>query len=316
MSMSSLTEEALGGLSAGVVGTIIGFPLDSIKARMQVNQGANQSLWATSRAVVQKEGILALYHGVAPPLISLSILNTLNFTSYSYLQQKLEASRGWDVRNAFAGTAVGPLAAVVSTVENLVKTQMQLNHLNGNQYSSSWDCVQQIIRSRHGLSLLYTGHLVNTARETVFLLTYFGLYEGFREQLVHVSIYHLRGASNTVPKESHPWAIPVSGGLAGALAWSISFPLDCVRAGVQGQALPLTNNKQAYPTKTAWQVFAHLMHTKGIRGLYAGVTPSIVRAFLVSGTRFTAYETALWLMRGGRDAHAPLTSRFTTSKYQ
>ena len=38
----------------------------------------------------------------------------------------------------------------------------------------------------------------------------------------------------------------------------------------------------------------------GIRGLYAGVVPSVVRAFLVSASRFSAYETALYFLRGGR----------------
>ena len=31
----NLGEEALGGLSAGIVGTVIGFPLDVIKTRMR-----------------------------------------------------------------------------------------------------------------------------------------------------------------------------------------------------------------------------------------------------------------------------------------
>lgn len=78
-----------------------------------------------------------------------------------------------------------------------------------------------------------------------------------------------------------------------------SFPLDCVRAGVQGQDLIANSHRE-----TAWSVLTELLHTRGIRGLYAGVAPSIVRAFLVSGSRFTAYEAALWLLRGGRDATA------------
>jgi len=110
------------------------------------------------------------------------------------------------------------------------------------------------------------------------------MYEGLREALFH---YH---------GHDHPLAIPTAGGLAGALAWAVSFPLDCVRAGVQGQDL-----KDYRRRRGAWQVFVDLMKTRGVRGLYSGVTPSIVRAFIVSGSRFTAYETALWLLRGGRD---------------
>ena len=35
-----------------------------------------------------------------------------------------------------------------------------------------------------------------------------------------------------------------------------------------------------------------------VRGLYAGVTPSVARAFLTSSTRFVAYEAALSALRG------------------
>jgi len=40
-------------------------------------------------------------------------------------------------------------------------------------------------------------------------------------------------------------------------------------------------------------ILKDLLKTKGWRGLYSGVTPSITRAFLVSGSRFSAYEFAV-----------------------
>jgi solute carrier family 25 carnitine/acylcarnitine transporter 20/29 len=36
-----------------------------------------------------------------------------------------------------------------------------------------------------------------------------------------------------------------------------------------------------------------LLAARGICGFYAGVAPSLIKAFIVSGTRFTAYEAAL-----------------------
>jgi hypothetical protein len=40
-----------------------------------------------------------------------------------------------------------------------------------------------------------------------------------------------------------------------------------------------------------------LWRDTGVRGLFRGVTPSVLRAFLVSGSRFTAFETVLELLR-------------------
>jgi solute carrier family 25 (mitochondrial carnitine/acylcarnitine transporter), member 20/29 len=281
----SLTEEALGGLSAGIVGTIIGFPLDTIKTRMQTQHhhgaSSNRGMWATARAIVHTEGFLSLYKGIAPPLVSLSILNTINFASYSYFQHVFHAQRGWDVRNALAGAVCGPIASSVSTIENLVKTQMQVDNVQHKRFRGSLDAVRQLIHE-HGVSIVYRGHGINTVRETAFLTTYFGLYEGVRHML------------HSLDTSGHgQFYVPLSGGLAGAVAWTVTFPLDCIRAGVQGSDL--------HHQRTALTVNRELMATRGMAGLFSGVAPSIARAFLVSGSRFSAYEAALWLLRGGRD---------------
>jgi solute carrier family 25 (mitochondrial carnitine/acylcarnitine transporter), member 20/29 len=301
-------QEAAGGLCAGVVGTLIGYPLDLVKSRLQTAgttvaasaQQQQRGILGTLIHIVRNEGSLALYKGVAPPLISLSILNTVTFATYGTFQGQLHARRNtWDIRNSVAGIGCGCIASHVSTVENLVKTQMQLDNVRAHsaaappRYSGSWDCVRQLVR-QYGLSILYTGHAVNTLRECVFLSTYFGVYEGLRGYLSNaVENYHQHLSGSSKPL-SAAWTVPVAGGLSGATAWVISFPLDCIRAGVQGQDL------WGLSRLSAVQVYRQLWATKGIQGLYAGVTPSLVRAFLVSGSRFSAYEFALWVLRGGR----------------
>jgi solute carrier family 25 (mitochondrial carnitine/acylcarnitine transporter), member 20/29 len=357
-----LLEESMGGLAAGIVGTIIGFPLDLIKTRMQTATSSSsysksataataghkpRGIIQTATFIIRHEGILALYKGLVPPLISLSILNTMTFTTYSYFQSNVFQGQrnAWDGRNALAGATCGILASPISTVENLVKTQLQLDNVktaaaaatrgssgsaaagvrvHHRAYTSTWDCVQQLLRtkqhphyqngtttassSNRNIWLLYRGHGVNTAREMVFLSTYFYLYEGLRHLLVQ---HHTSNSTTTTTRQQLPehhhdcaWAVPLAGGLAGASAWLVSFPLDCVRAGVQGQDFSSQSSSSSSTSTrillSATQVFWNLLETKGVRGLYAGVTPSLARAFLVSGSRFSAYEGALWLLRGGR----------------
>ena len=60
---------------------------------------------------------------MGPPLLSLSILNTINFSSYSYFRDVYGAKKGLDIRNALAGATAGPLASSISTVEHLVKVR-------------------------------------------------------------------------------------------------------------------------------------------------------------------------------------------------
>ncbi len=87
-------------------------------------------------------------------------------------------------------------------------------------------------------------------------------------------------------------------GISGACSWLLSFPLDTVKTGVQGA--PLTTRVSAQEAAVA------LLRAKGLAGLYRGALPSVLRAFLVSGTRFSTYECALALLRRTDDAATPL----------
>jgi solute carrier family 25 (mitochondrial carnitine/acylcarnitine transporter), member 20/29 len=172
-------------------------------------------------------------------------------------------------------------------VENLVKTQMQLDNITNKRYSGSMHCITQLVKE-HGVAIIYKGHVINTIREATFLGNYFFTYEAMREYFITHNIFGSAGEGVKI-------AVPVAGGLAGAWSWFASFPLDCVRAGVQGQ--DLNSNRR----HGAVEIFSNLIRDRGFRGLYSGASASIARAFLVSGSRFSAYEFALWLLRGGRN---------------
>lgn len=344
-----LGEEAIGGFAAGIVGTLLGFPLDLVKTRMQtqLSSSATKQLSTLSLLshILRTEGISGVYKGVGPPLLSLSIVNTLSFTSYSYFRQNyFYGQDGWDYNNALSGMMGAPIFGIVTTPENFLKTQMQLdnvqderkkvqksrpNQLQSNvrememqqqkprgKYTSSFHCARTLVSS-HGLTVLYTGHVINTIREAAFVGTYFFCYEGykseFRKLLLGVDklIWSSADSSNS---HDAPWsttlAIPMAGGCAGATAWAFTFPMDCVRAGVQGQPIPSLQSAGQLKKQGALEILKHLLQSKGFTGLYAGVAPSIARAFLVSGSRFSAYEGALWLCR-----RSGLTSSAKSGQY-
>lgn len=67
---------------------------------------------------------------------------------------------------------------------------------------------------------------------------------------------------------------------------------------MQGQDLSrivVNGEKGTWHKRKSLDVLKDLLRTKGWKGLYSGVTPSIMRAFIVSGSRFSAYEVAVKL---------------------
>lgn len=87
----------------------------------------------------------------------------------------------------------------------------------------------------------------------------------------------------------------MSGGIAGAFGWFISIPLDCIKTKIQGQPFSLVS--VSHQSAGIISVASELIRKHGIFGLYTGVGPSVTRAFLVSSSRFSAYEVAIWSLK-------------------
>lgn len=298
-SIKAMLREPVGGAFAGVIGTALGYPFDSVKTRMQTS---GYGITTAMKSILEENGVRGLYKGMSSPLLALTILNTMNFSSYAYFCKKLGVSpstktqqqleeienRGFfEWRYALAASFVGPLASTVSTPFELVKTQMQLlkKHIvegkaadGAKNVSGSFTMTRYLV-SNYGWSSLYRGHVVNTLREMIFLSTYFTVYE------------HTRSIFERSVGINEQFAIPVAGGLSGAFGWLISFPLDNIKSNIQGSPFSNTTNKVG----SFIDIGKKLFQSRGILGLYLGVAPSIMRAFIVSASRFTAYEVAVSL---------------------
>jgi solute carrier family 25 carnitine/acylcarnitine transporter 20/29 len=245
-----------------------------------------------AQLIYAEGGFFSFYRGLASPLLSLVILNTMTFSTYASLKERFGVQSDTNVsgledsfRVALAAASVGPISACVSTPFELVKTQMQLNIKQASSLSSSAIGSRSSIMyayqlvKQHGLRILYVGHGINVAREMLFLSTYFTAYENtksFFKSVMHPTI-----------------AVPFAGGISGAAGWFISFPLDCVKSNIQGTQYSLPTDR---PPK-ALTVAKNLLQTRGIFGLYSGLAPSIARAFLVSSSRFSAYESTMYVLR-------------------
>eukprot|EP01117_Protostelium_nocturnum_P000875 TRINITY_DN1120_c1_g1_i4.p2 TRINITY_DN1120_c1_g1~~TRINITY_DN1120_c1_g1_i4.p2 ORF type:complete len:235 (+),score=74.00 TRINITY_DN1120_c1_g1_i4:175-879(+) len=208
-------KEVLSGTFAGIVGTIIGHPLDLVKVRLQTQSRYNGALDVLFK-VVKEEGIRhGLFRGLIPPLISLTFLNSVSFGSYSLFKSKLmewrERKRGIREENSHklrweyfgAGLLTGTFSGVFSTPFEMVKVRMQLDNISEKQYRGSAHCASSLYRT-FGLRSWYTGYLTNTVRESVFCGIYFGAYEHSKHFLLDI------GVVSTL-------AVMVSGGASGML---------------------------------------------------------------------------------------------------
>ena len=148
---------------------------------------------------------------------------------------------------------------------------------------------------------MFTGNVVNTWREGVFCVAYFGAYDNLKTFLIDAlprlatKISGLVGGNDASDRSNEgpvspfltPLAIAMAGSASGMAGWFTSFPLDCIKTNIQQRAVW----KDEKPS--IWRVGKQIIQTRGFFGLYSGIGPSIFRASIVSMIRFSAYEIGL-----------------------
>ncbi|OAY27756.1 mitochondrial thiamine diphosphate carrier 2 [Manihot esculenta] len=95
-------------------------------------------------------------------------------------------------------------------------------------------------------------------------------------------------AAGSSKSENHiqlsPYLSYVSGALAGCAATVGSYPFDLLRTILASQGEP-----KVYPTMRS--AFVDIIRTRGFRGLYAGLSPTLVEIVPYAGLQFGTYDT-------------------------
>jgi hypothetical protein len=244
-------------------------------------------------------------------MLSLTILNAISFGTYGHIKAAMQAHLNDNkplthAHHVLAGAAVGALSTVVSTPFEMVKgtillwnafqtrsrnliiifvaVRLQLDNIQEKRFKGSIHATRYLV-SEYGFTSLYAGFWVNTWREILFCALYFGIYETAKSSL-RQTFFDVTGTDQQVV------SILIAGGLSGMAGWFGSFPLDTIKSNIQGQAL----TKPYKQRLRMHSVAAAQYRAKGLLGLYSGVGPALARAFIVSGTRFSAYEFTLRML--------------------
>ncbi|KAK5993135.1 Mitochondrial basic amino acids transporter [Cladobotryum mycophilum] len=287
------------GYASGVVGIVVGNPLDIIKIRHQTQS----HILASSRA----QSSSALVKGTAAPILGYGALNALLFVSYNRSEAVL--SHSLSTKNSLVvcwlAGAVGGLATwVVSAPTELIKCRTQLSV----PPTSSWSVARQIWMA-NGVKGLYFGGLVTALRDSIGYGFYFWSYE-----LANRCWPTAREDKRTSSLQQDMPRILLCGGFAGIATWSSIFPLDVIKSRLQTQPWSprsvtammqpmgrhLPNNKRA----GAWQITKDVYRDGGLRPFFRGLTICSTRAFVVNAVQWAVYEGIMHEMGHGREQRA------------
>lgn len=258
-------EHVVGSTAAGCASTLLGHPLDTVKAHLQTNVTNGGT---TTMGIVRELRWKGLFRGITPPLINSIVMNTVMFSVFDGVVQRIHPDP------FLAGLISGFATAMISTPTDYLKIQAQLHGR-----STRTVIYETMTVSPH---LFYRGHLANLAREGVFTMAYLGLYVRLKETTLQ--------PETQVDSSQSLLRIALTSSLTGALAWIISYPFDTIKTIIQSGK---GNNLGGMPT------YASVLKGRTLKEYFKGCGTSTGRAMLVTSSRMIAYEMVLQFMNKG-----------------
>ncbi|XP_026997724.1 graves disease carrier protein [Tachysurus fulvidraco] len=268
-------------------------PLDRVKILLQAHNPHYKHLgvFSTLRAVPKKEGFLGLYKGNGAMMIRIFPYGAIQFLAFDYYRKFLNTQLGISghVHRLMAGSMAGMTAVICTYPLDVVRARLAFQVTGEHHYTGIRNAFQTIYLKEGGVSGFYRGltpTIIGMAPYAGFAFFTFGT-------LKSLGLTHFPDRLGK-PSLDNPDVLVLKtqvnllcGGVAGAIAQTISYPLDVARRRMQlGAALP-DADKHLSLTKTLKHVYAQY----GIKkGLYRGLSLNYIRCIPSQAVAFTTYE--------------------------
>ena len=268
------------GSFAGCAGQLVGHPLDTIKARLQneslINTGVssnNTSAYRCAQSIYNEGGFRAFFRGLSLPLLSKSFEQCIAFGIKTTVDGMLEGMNMEEgtIRTGLSGAAAGATTSLLLTPVYLVKVQLQVTPKTGAGSLDGPIAAMKHTINRLGLIGLYTGALPIFIGTSIGYAFRFATYEKATEQMEAIGFGRV---GSTI----------VGGGMAGMATWASHYPLDLVSSRMEASVA------LGSPRMTMSEHFRDIYANNGIRGLFRGLGPCLVRAFPVNAAIFMTYD--------------------------
>jgi hypothetical protein len=151
----------------------------------------------------------------------------------------------------------------------------------GESARGGLDCLRRVVRDE-GARALFRGLPAQLARDVPFNLVFFSSFESICR-----GFGALRGG---VDKKRLPAPdLILAGGLAGAVGWTVTLPMDLVKSRAQATRIAAGASSPSSLVLVARLVRA-VHREAGLRGFFRGWTAAVARSFPVNGALFCTFE--------------------------
>ncbi|XP_052818650.1 mitochondrial thiamine pyrophosphate carrier-like [Mya arenaria] len=297
-------DQAQAGAVSNIVARAVVQPFDVLKIRFQLqvepissssSSSKYRSILQAIRCIVREEGPRALWKGHVPAQILSVGFGVVEFTCFEYITKILWyglpesfQTRYKPLAHALGGSLSSTLATVVIQPVDIIRTRI-IAQGEPKVYRSMYHAASSIIRTE-GFRGFYKG----LAPACLGVAPQMGLQFGFYSLLQNVW-----NSAFDLSQRPYPGAVEsfICGSGSGFLSKLLMYPMDVTkkRLQIQGFEEARKNFGAVRQYKGVVHCIKQSLKDEGLRGMYKGLSPSLLKAVFVSGTIFCVYDQVCYV---------------------
>ncbi|KAG5296571.1 mitochondrial deoxynucleotide carrier [Histoplasma ohiense] len=289
------------GATAGLVSRFCVAPLDVVKIRLQlqihslsdplshrdIKGPIYKGTISTLKSIFRDEGIPGLWKGNIPAELLYICYGGIQFSSYRAISSALRTlphPLPQPVESFISGAVAGGIATTSTYPLDLLRTRFAAQG-NDRIYASLRASVRDIARTEgpHGF---FRGATAAIAQIVPYMGLFFAGYEALRSPIASLELPFGTGDAG-------------AGVVASVIAKTGVFPLDLVRKRLQVQGPTrrryIHTNIPVY--EGVYRTIRAILASQGPKGLYRGLTVSLIKAAPASAVTMWTYEHVLGLLK-------------------
>ncbi|EEH21481.1 mitochondrial thiamine pyrophosphate carrier 1 [Paracoccidioides brasiliensis Pb03] len=292
------SQVVVAGATAGLVSRFCIAPLDVVKIRLQlqihslsdplshrdVKGPVYKGTLSTLKSIVRDEGITGLWKGNIPAELLYICYGGIQFTTYRAISQTLPTHLPQPITTFISGAVAGGLATAATYPLDLLRTRFAAQG-NDKIYTSLLTSVRDIARTE-GCRGFFRGSTAAIGQIIPYMGLFFATYESVRVPFAELQLPLGSGDAG-------------AGTVASIIAKTGVFPLDLVRKRLQVQGPTrgryIHTNIPVY--YGVWRSMRDIVAQQGVRGVYRGLTVSLIKAAPASAVTMWTYEHVLGLLK-------------------
>jgi len=305
-----------GGLAGAASRTVVS-PLERIKIIQQVqpvsSSGQYRGVWSSLSRIWREEGFTGFMRGNGINCLRIVPYSAVQFTTYEQLKKLFtdNGKRTLDTPTRLLSGALAGITSVCSTypldlvrsrlsiatasipLQSVQQQQPSAQPMLASSYHTSsspvaaarplvwtrkdltvWGMTLKVMRDEGGFFALYRGMVPTAVGVAPYVGINFATYEALRAIITPPD-------KNTVVRKL------ACGALAGSISQTITYPFDVLRRKMQVRGLGSALGPQYNGALHALQV---ILKNEGVKGLYRGLWPNLLKVAPSIATSFFTYE--------------------------